>query len=363
MTLATMLREKRLAVFLGPGGVGKTTISAACALQAARQRETLVLTIDPAKRLADAMGVRLGARDVRVQGKLSAAMLDTKHALDELITKYAPDPEALRHIVASPFYEQLSDAFAGSEEYVASGKLYEYLQARSYELLVVDTPPSKHALDFLEVPERLVRVFDTGAVQFLFKPSRLLRVAGGRVTAMLARWTSQQYLEDVIEFTLQFDRMFLDMEGRVRGMRNILTDPSQTGIAIVAAPEPASLLMARTFHRELTERLRLPVDAIIVNRVLPDPPRDPGMSPDELRALFAAALAKHPDVPPALAPEVAMALVRGAEQYRAAAALQQRAIAGLASDVGCEVLQVPALPESVSSLEGLERLRGAMFGP
>lgn len=363
MSLHAMLRDKRLAVFLGAGGVGKTTISAACALQAARERETLALTIDPARRLADAMGVHLGAKEVRVHGQLSAAMLDTKQALDELVTKYAPDPAVLGRIMGSPFYDELSAAFAGSEEFVASGKLNEYLQAKRYDLIVVDTPPSKHALDFLEVPERLTKVFDSGAVQFLFKPSRLLRLAGGRATAMLARWTSQQYLEDVAEFFLQFDQMFLDMEGRVRGMRTILTDPSQTGIAIVAAPEPASLLMARAFHRELTERLRMPVDAVVVNRVLPDPPRDPGIPAAELERLLGEALARHPALPARLAPELAHGLVLAGEAYRAMAQVQQQALTHLATDLDCEVLQVPALPEAVSSLEGLERLRAAMFGP
>jgi anion-transporting ArsA/GET3 family ATPase len=363
VTLATMLREKRLAVFLGPGGVGKTTVSAACALEAARHRGTLALTIDPAKRLADAMGVRLGAKEVEVGPNLHAAMLDTKQALDAMVTKYAPDPVVLQRIMASPFYEELSAAFAGSEEYVASGTLYETLQEGRHGCVVVDTPPSKHALDFLEVPERLVKVFDSGAVQFLFKPSRLLRVAGGRAAGMLARWTSQQYLEDVADFMLQFDRMFLDMEGRVRGMRSILTDPSQTGIAIVAAPEPSSLVMARAFHRELTERLRMPVDAIVVNRVLPDPPRAHGMAPQELEALLAEGLAKVPSVPAALVGEVAKGLALGAERYRGVAEAQQRAIHGLAEDVGCDVVQVPAQPESVSSLDGLERLRAAMFGP
>jgi anion-transporting ArsA/GET3 family ATPase len=350
-------------VFLGPGGVGKTTISAACALQAARQRETLALTIDPAKRLADAMGVRLGAREVRVEGKLSAAMLDTKQALDELVGKYAPSPEALQRILASPFYGQLSDAFAGSEEFVSAGKLYELMAARSYDLIVVDTPPSKHALDFLEVPERLVRVFDSGAVQWLFKPTRLLRAAGGKAAGMLAHWTSQQYLEDVADFFVQFDRMFLDMEQRVRAMRGILTDPAQTGIAIVCVPEPASLRVAAAFHRELTERLRMPVDAIVVNRVLAEPPRDPGMPAEELERLLREALLATQAAPAKLAPELAEALVRGSEWYRAMAAMQQEHVQRLAQGVDCPVVQVPALPESVSSLEGLERLRASMFGP
>jgi anion-transporting ArsA/GET3 family ATPase len=362
VTLAGMLQEKRLAVFLGPGGVGKTTISAACAMQASRERKSLVLTIDPARRLADAMGMRLGSHEVHVRDGLDAAMLDTKQALDELVTKYAPSPELLQRILRSPFYGHLSDAFAGSEEFVSAGKLYEYLQGGRYELIVVDTPPSSHALDFLEVPERLTRVFDSGAVQWLFKPSRLLRLAGGRAAHFMARWTSQQYLEDVAAFFLHFDRMFLEMEQRVRAMRSILTDPSQTGIAIVAAPEPASLLVAAQFHRALTERLNLPVDAVIVNRVLALPPRDPGMPEAELAALLAEGLLACPAVPSTMAGELARGIAHGAEQYRFLATAQEEAIAAFTEQVACDVLQVPALPQSVASLEGLERLRAAMFG-
>ncbi|MCA1813804.1 MAG: PhoH family protein [Halobacteriales archaeon] len=362
MTLQSQLRDKRLVVFLGAGGVGKTTIAAACAVQAARERETLALTIDPARRLADALGVRLGAGETRVEGRLSAAMLDSKQALDDMVRKYAPDQERLQRIMASPFYAQLSDAFAGSEEFVASGQLYELLQQQRYELVVVDTPPSKHALDFLEVPERLVKVFDSGAVSWLFKPTRLLRLAGGRATALLARWTSQRYIEDVADFFTQFDRMFLDMEQRVRAMRGILTDPAQTAIAIVALPEPASMLAARTFHRELTERLRMPVDAIVVNRVLTNPPPQRGVSDEELARLLAKALEHSGTVPRAHVEPLSQGVVRGASLYRAMAQHQQEAIRALASEVACEVVQVPALPESVSSLAGLEKLRAAMFG-
>jgi len=363
MTLQSMLDEKRLAVFLGAGGVGKTTIAAACAMQAAKRRETLALTIDPAKRLADALGVRLGSRETAVQGRLSAAMLDTKQALDEMVTKYAPSAERLDHILRSPFYGQLSDAFAGSEEFVASGRVYEYLQASRFELIVVDTPPSKHAIDFLEVPERLVRVYESGAVQWLVKPTRVLRLAGGKATAFLGRWTSQQYLEDVAEFFVSFDRMFLDMEQRVRTMRGILTDPAQTGIVLVAAPEPPSLLMARAFHREITERLRMPVDAIVVNRVLERPPREPGVEPAEFRRLLAEASMRGLGLPRADADDLAQGVERGSRMYRTLASEQQEGIARLAADLDCEVVQVPALPESISSLQGLERLRTSMFGP
>jgi len=362
VTLASVLREKRLAVFLGPGGVGKTTVSAACALQAARQRRTLALTIDPAQRMADAMGIALGAKETRVAPGLDVAMLDTKQALDELVAKYAPSPERLQDILHSSFYQTLSDAFAGSEEFASAGKLYEYLQAQRYDLILVDTPPSKHALDFLEVPERLVRVFDSGAVQWLVKPSRVLRIAGGRFAEVLGRWTSQRHLEEMAEFFLQFDAMFLDMEQRVRAMRTILTDPAQTGIVLLATPEPASLRAALRFHAELTERLRLPVDALVVNRVLPDPPRDSGVPSRELVALYRGALEHVAGADPGLAEEVAAGMVEDMEHYRAAAEVQQRCLADLAKQVDCEVVQVPMLPEAVQSLEGLERIRAAIFG-
>lgn len=363
MSLARMLREKRLAVLVGPGGVGKTTISAACALEAARTREALALTVDPARRLADAMGVRLGGRAVRVHGKLSAGMLDTKQALDDLVARYAPSPERLRRILRSPFYAQLSDAFAGSEEFVSAGALYEYLQDGAYGIVVLDTPPGRHALDLLEVPARLVRVFESGAVRWLVRPSRVLRLAGGRAAGLLARWASQEYLEDAADFLGGFDTMFEELEGRARTMRAILGDASQTGIAVVAAPEPASLLAARALHREITERLRMPVDALVVNRVLGPPPRATGLAEGELGALLAAVLRKSPGVPAGLADELARGVAAGAERYRATVAAQEEAIGAFTRDLGCEVLEAPALPEPVGSLEALERLRASLFGP
>jgi anion-transporting ArsA/GET3 family ATPase len=342
--------------------VGKTTISAAAALQASRHRPTLVLTVDPARRLADALGMRLGSGEVQVQPNLDAAMLDTKQALDELVAKYAPSPEMLQRILQSPFYAQLSDAFAGSEEFVSAGKLYEYLEARSYDLIVVDTPPSAHALDFLEVPERLVKVFDSGAVQWLFKPSRVLRLAGGRVAHFMARWTSQAYLDDVATFFLHFDSMFHDMEQRVRAMRAILTDPTQTGIVIVTAPHAHALRLAARFHEDLTVRLQLPVEGVVINGMLPDPPRSTGLGEEELAALFQRGLAAAAAAPKAQAPELARALARGGALYRELAEAQQAAIADFAKRVPAPAVQVPLLPESISSLEGLERVRAGMFG-
>jgi len=166
VSLREALRTKQLVVLLGTGGVGKTTISATCALEAARQgRRTLVLTIDPARRLADSLGVKLGSEVVNVAPNLDALMLDTKAALDALVRRYAPSGETLARILRSRFYEQLSDAFAGSEEFVAMGTLHDLLQDGRYDVIVVDTPPSTHAIDFLRVNKKLIRVYDSGVVK------------------------------------------------------------------------------------------------------------------------------------------------------------------------------------------------------
>jgi anion-transporting ArsA/GET3 family ATPase len=241
--------------------------------------------------------------------------------------------------------------------------VYEYVQERRFGLIVVDTPPAKHALDFLEVPERLVKVFDSGTVQFLFKPTRLLRFAGGKATSIVARWTSQEYLEAVADFFVQFDQMFLDMEKRVRGMRAILTDPSQTGIVIVATPEPASLAVAQAFHRELTGRMSMPVDAVVVNRVLADPPRDTGIVGQDMESLLEGAVRRSLPGARGAEAEVARGLVRGSELYRGLAAMQQELLKDFRQHVPCEIVQVPALPRAVASLEGLEAIRASMFGP
>lgn len=268
MSLAGDLESKRLLVVLGPGGVGKTTLSAALALAASKKRKTLVMTVDPARRLADAMGVGLATGEHQVTDGLSALMLDTKSALDALITKYAPSPEIRDRVFASDLYTHLSDAFAGSEEFVSVGMLDSILSEGRYGLVVVDTPPTKHAIDFLSASTRLVRVFESGVVKFILKPSRLLRLAGGRFADVAARWTSQAFLHEAAEFMRNFDEMFIDLEGRARRMDAVLRDPQETAYYLVTNPQREAIEASVQLEYAMA-RMGFKTSGLIVNRVIP----------------------------------------------------------------------------------------------
>ncbi|MGH7338695.1 MAG: ArsA family ATPase, partial [Myxococcota bacterium] len=253
-------------VCAGSGGVGKTTVSAAIALEAARRgRKTIVVTIDPAKRLATALGLELGHEVSHVRPNLDAVMVDTKHALDKMLKEYAPTPQRLDKIFASPLYQHLSSALVGSEEFAAMGLLHEYYTRGDYDLIVVDTPPARHALDFLTVNTRLLGVFASGLTQFLFKPGRLFSVAGGRVAKALSRWTSREYLETLSEFMIHFEDMFYEMEGRVRTMDALIRDGQRTSLALVAVPEAGSVAEALSLADGVAE-LGLGITFGVANR-------------------------------------------------------------------------------------------------
>ncbi|MGQ0537072.1 MAG: ArsA family ATPase [Methanobacteriota archaeon] len=335
MRLLKELSRRDLVVFLGPGGVGKTTTAAAAALEAAKTRKTLVLTVDPARRLADALGVTVGNEATPVEGGLSAMMLDTKVALDRLVLRHAPDPDRARRILQSRFYRQLSDAFAGSEEFVAMGALDDILARREFDLVVVDTPPSQHAVDFLTVNDRLLRVYESGAVRYLVRPTAVLRLAGGRLVQAASRFTAQGYVDEVVEFLLLFDRMFLEMEPRVRRMREILSDPARTSLNLVLAPEFDSLHEGEAMVREVARRTGLSFSSVVVNRVFP---------------------ARRSGAPRGEGP-VAEVLAF----YDALAAWQAEALAYARHALAAEVVVAPAIPGSVHDVDGLRRLADGLF--
>lgn len=364
MTLEQALATKKLAVFLGTGGVGKTTIAAASALQASRTRRTLVLTVDPARRLADSLGVKLGSEVVNVQPNLDALMLDTKAALDALVRRYAHDAKTLHRILQSRFYEQLSDAFAGSEEFVAMGALHDLLVDGQYDLIVVDTPPSAHAVEFLKVNRKLIRVFESGVVKYLFKPTRFLRLGGGAMMQMLTRWTSNEYVDELAEFMVTFDQMFRDMEARVRTMHDVLHDPSRTSLHVVATAEEESVPRAVRLHRDVTQGLGLRVDSLVVNRHYP---RLPGMEVTEMLddpayragSVRRLAAATHADAD--AAERFLDDAIKAARFYDGLARDQSRYAEKLRAEVPAPMRIVPAMAGSVHDLAGLERVRAALF--
>ena len=364
MTLLRQLREKQVVVFLGTGGVGKTTVAAAAALEGARHRRTLVLTIDPARRLADSLGVKLGSEVVNVRPNLDALMLDTKAALDALVRRYVPNQETLRRILASRFYEQLSDAFAGSEEFVAMGALHDLVADGRYDLIVVDTPPSSHAIDFLRVNERLIRVYESGVVKYLFKPTRFLRVGGGYMMNVLSRWTTSEYVEEMAEFMMTFDQMFQDMEQRVRAIHAVITDPARTSLNVVTAAEEESVPQTTRLHEQVTRGLKLPVSACVVNRYYPRlrgvevalALEDHAYREGARRRLAEATGARREDAEAFLRDAVV-----AARFYDALAQDHETYARRLREAIDAEFHMVPAMPGSVHDLEGLERVRAALF--
>ena len=364
MSLEDDIAQKQLLVFLGTGGVGKTTIAASTALEAAaRGRRTLVFTIDPARRLADSLGVKLGSEITNVRPNLDALMLDTKAALDALVTRYAHNPETLKRILHSRFYEQLSDAFAGSEEFVAMGTLHDLVMDGQYDLIVVDTPPSAHAIEFLRVNKKLIRVYDSGVVKFLFRPTRFLRLGGGAMAKVLARWTTSEYVDEFAEFMSTFDQMFADMERRVRTIDAVITDPARTALNIVTTAEEESVPGTTRFYRDVTEGLGLPISTCIVNRFYP---RLGGMEVTKMLEdpeYWAGARRRLAEATGASADAFLRDAVRAAEFYSTLAQDHEMYAQRLRQSVAAPFRIVPAQSESVHDLEGLDKVRAALFAP
>src|SRR3954452_1500165 len=280
-------RHTGIIVCCGSGGVGKTTISAALALRAAeRGRKVVVLTIDPARRLAQSMGIEVldntprpvesaGARG----GSLDAMMLDMKRTFDEVVESQA-SPEKARQILGNPFYVALSSSFAGTQEYMAMEKLGQiHADAQrdgGYDLIVVDTPPSRSALDFLDAPERLSSFLDGRFIKLLLAPAkgpaRLMSAGLGMVTNALTKILGAQVLRDAQTFVAAFDTLFGGF--RLRAQKTFeLLQADGTAFLVVAAPEPDALREAAYFVERLSED-DMPLAGLVVNRASPVPQDD-----------------------------------------------------------------------------------------
>ena len=272
-------------VCCGSGGVGKTTTSAALGLRAAeRGRKVVVLTIDPARRLAQSMGIEAldntprPVRGVAAEngGGLDAMMLDMKRTFDEVVESQAT-PEKAKQILENPFYVALSSSFAGTQEYMAMEKLGQIhrdaQQAGTYDLIVVDTPPSRSALDFLDAPERLSSFLDGKFIRLLLAPARgparMMTAGLGLITNALTRILGAQVLRDMQTFVAAFDTLFGGFRQRAQKTFELL-QADGTAFLVVAAPEPDAMREAAYFVERLSED-EMPLAGLIVNRASPQP--------------------------------------------------------------------------------------------
>jgi anion-transporting ArsA/GET3 family ATPase len=280
--LERALAEKRILVCVGSGGVGKTTTAAALALEAALSgRKTLVLTIDPAKRLANSLGLaELGHEIQQVpqellnggDGSLHAMMLDQEKAFNEVVEKHASNPEAIERILANPVYQQISRSLAGSQEYAALAKLHDLDKTGDWELIIVDTPPTAHALDFLDAPRKLSEAIDSPAIEWFRKlrgegGSRwsLVGRSGTYVLKKLAKFVGSQFIDDLAVFFTEFNDVLGGFRSRAEEVFALLRQPA-VGFVLVASPEPMAVREALFFHRRLTDS-EMPLAGFVINRV------------------------------------------------------------------------------------------------
>ena len=365
--VAEILDGKRICICAGSGGVGKTTTSAAIAAgMAARGKKTAVLTIDPAKRLADSLGLpELGNAERRVDpklfaeagvepgGELWAMMLDAKATFDELVRRHAPDEETRDRILANRIYQQLSAALAGSQEYMAMEKLFEIYAEDRYDLLVLDTPPSRNALDFLDAPRRLMQFIEGRALQVFMRPSGIGMKVFGRGTSMmfsvLRRITGVEVLEDLSEFFQAFSGMVGGFRERAKRVNELLANP-ESCFLVVCGPQGEPVTEAVYFHRKLVEA-KLPFGGVIVNKVHYESELSeygPQVEDELIGALDDEDLARR--------------AVENYEDYRALAARDQRNVKRLTAEMRTRsVIQVPYLDEDVHDLTGLMRLNEYLF--
>jgi anion-transporting ArsA/GET3 family ATPase len=276
-----VLDTASILVCTGSGGVGKTTTAAALALRAAeRGRRTVVLTIDPARRLAQSMGLSeldntpraVAGIDATAGGALDAMMLDMKRTFDEIVLSHA-EPAKADAILANPFYQALSSSFAGTQEYMAMEKLGQLKASGDYDLVVVDTPPTRSALDFLDAPERLTTFLDGRMVRILLAPAKAggrayFKVVSGSVslfTSVITRIIGTQVLQDVSQFIAALETMFGGFRERAQGTYDLLKAPG-TAFVVVAAPERDALREAAYFVERLAEE-QMPLAGLVVNRV------------------------------------------------------------------------------------------------
>lgn len=290
-SLESLLATKEIVVFCGSGGVGKTSVAAAAGVAAATRLggKVLVLTIDPARRLASALGLEgfgnvekqvpveaLKAAGLEPRGELWAAQLDTKRSWDELVLRHAPDEETAYRILENRLYTNITGRFVQSHDYIAMERLFDIHATGRYDLIVIDTPPTRNAIDFLEAPSRMADFFGGRLLRWLTMPYRMGGRRGARVLNVASRPFYQvadrilgsQFLQDIAEFFLSFQSMYEGFAGRAQAVERLLHD-RRTTFAVVTTLEGAPLREAQLFCEQLTKR-DFHLGALVLNKTLPD---------------------------------------------------------------------------------------------
>jgi anion-transporting ArsA/GET3 family ATPase len=389
-SLEALLAAREVVVFCGSGGVGKTSTAAAAALVAAVHLggRVLVLTIDPARRLADALGLEafgneerrvpdaaLRAAGLSPRGELWAAMLDTKASWDDLVRRHAPDPGTADQILGNRLYDNLTSRFVQSHDYIAMERLYDLHSTGLYDLIVVDTPPTRNALDFLDAPQRMADFFGGRLLRWLTVPYRIGGGRGARFVNFASKPFSQvaerilgtQFLKDIAEFFLNFESMYDGFVERARAVEHLMHD-RRTAFTVVTTLEGAPLREAEYFCRELDDR-GYHLGALVLNRVLPDAFRDPEVARAADRCVddaddLAAALVGVGD-PACVDPgSVARVLRTVGRSYRnfAVVATREAELKARLARVPDVVVTVPSFAEDVHDVAGLARIGEHLLG-
>ncbi|MBI4933901.1 MAG: AAA family ATPase [Actinobacteria bacterium] len=382
-SLADLLSAKEMVVVCGSGGTGKTTVAAAMGARAAATLggRVLVLTVDPARRLATALG--LGAvgntasqvpdtafteAGVECRGELWVAMLDTKAGWDDLIRRHAPDATLREQVLANPLYRNITGRFVNSHDYIAMEQLHDLHASGRYDLVIIDTPPSRNALDLLDAPGRMREFFGSRLLKWLTVPyrSRLFTVASKPFYQVADRVLGSRFLQDIAEFFILFQTMEAGFVQRATEVERLLTD-DRTTFVVVSTLEAAPAREARFLADELRRR-RMPLGAMVLNRTLPAGLRQPAVAKAAVKLREVAAdaaavreLAKTASSRPAQVRDV---LVEVADRFRdvtvvAGREAERRAELETAAPV---TAVVPTLPSDVHDLAGLLALGGHLLG-
>jgi anion-transporting ArsA/GET3 family ATPase len=348
VNVADLAKRSAVVVCCGPGGVGKTTVAASLALHGAMEgRRAVVVTVDPARRLANALGLEaLPDTPHPIQGdwpgELWALMLDPKSTFDALVAKYAPHPERAEAILANRFYRNIAGALSGTQEYMAMEKLYELHGDDRFDLVVVDTPPTRNALDFVDAPRRLARFLDNRVFRLLMLPARTgiraVNVATQAFLRTIGKVVGADVVSDAVTFFQAFEGMEEGFRQRARRVQELLVDPC-TAFILVTAPRRDAAREAEFFAEKLRET-GIAVDALVVNRM-------------------------HPRFPPVGTPPPSA--VAAAPLYRNLAELTKLAdgeeahVTALSERLGAPAVLVPELETDVHDLPGLARVAAYVF--